>query len=186
MRLEEQIYFNSRDLENLSTVVMYSFDPSQPFKNDMGRISPIRISSFSSQFSYLDEDIKPKEDYFEKYRKEQEEVIKLMTKQQEEKREQERQRIIEESNQGFGESIIHTPSKPLHYDFDGSAWGKSFGSSTDYIKELPQGSLHIHAPLGFITGAKLVSGDNEERISNYEASILDLQIGIIKKDNKKW
>lgn len=77
-------------------------------------------------------------------------------------------------------------SPEIHKDFEGSSWGKSFGSSTDYIKELPQGSLNIHSPCGFITGAKLVFGNNEERISNYDACMLDLQLGIIKKDNKKW
>ena len=181
MKLEQKL-FGTEDLENLSAIVMYGFDPSQPFKNDMGRMSPIRISSFSQDFSYL-EGYTKKQDRYQEIMKE---IKENLARQQQEKMEEERQKRIEEANQNLMNSILHVPSKPLHYDFDGSAWGKSFGSSTDYVKELPQGSLHVHAPLGFITGAKLVSGDNEETISNYEAAILDLQIGIIKKDNKKW
>jgi len=82
--------------------------------------------------------------------------------------------------------IVRTPlmesSESLHQDFSGSCWSKSFGLSTDYIKIIPQGELHIHAPKGFITGANL----NGDSLSNYDACMLDLQIGKIIKDNKKW
>ncbi len=38
MRLEEQIYFSSRDLENLSSSVMYSFQ-SRPLEEDLKRLN---------------------------------------------------------------------------------------------------------------------------------------------------
>jgi len=56
--------------------------------------------------------------------------------------------------------------------------GKSKGISTDYVKTIPQGTLKVHAPNGIVTGAKL----NNTRISNYEASMLDLQNGKIRKN----
>lgn len=78
-------------------------------------------------------------------------------------------------------------SEPLHKDFEGNSWGKSFGLSTDYIKEIPQGTLHVHSPQGFITGANLTEGSGKKKqISNYDACMLDIQIGKITKDNIKW
>ncbi len=74
-------------------------------------------------------------------------------------------------------------SPETHKDFEGNKWGESFGSA-EYIKKLETGDmLKVHTPLGIITGAKL----NERKISNYDACILDLLPGIIKKNNGgKW
>jgi hypothetical protein len=88
MRLEEQIYFSSENLDNLSAIVMYGFDPSQPFKNDMGRMSPIRISNFSQQFSYLD-GYKKQEEKEESYFEIMERIAKEFT---ERRKEEERQK----------------------------------------------------------------------------------------------
>ena len=60
--------------------------------------------------------------------------------------------------------------------------GKSQGISTDYVKSIPQGLLKVHAPNGVVTGAKL----NGQPISNYEASMLDLQSGIVHKNTGKF
>ncbi len=70
-------------------------------------------------------------------------------------------------------------SPEVHKDFEGNKWGESFGSA-EYIKKLETGDmLKVHNPLGIITGAKL----NEKKISNYDACMLDLLPGIIKKNN---
>ena len=61
---------------------------------------------------------------------------------------------------------------------DKGSLGKSQGISTDYVKSIPQGTLKVHAPKGIVTGAKL----NNQPISNYEAAMLDLQIGTVHKD----
>ena len=159
MKLEQKL-FGTEDLENLSTIVMYGFDPSQPFKDDMGGMSSIRISSFSSQFSYLDEGTKPKENYFERYRKEQEELNIAMIKQQEERREEERQKRIEETDRSLRESILHVPSKPLS------------GNGDLYFRDIPSlnDQLHVHPSTGF---AKLKKSG--EWLSNYMAAMLDLK-----------
>lgn len=62
-------------------------------------------------------------------------------------------------------------------DYKGSL-GKSQGTSTDYVKSVPQGTLKIHAPNGVVTGAKI----NNQPISNYEAAMLDIQIGKTHKN----
>ncbi|MCA9292226.1 MAG: hypothetical protein KDA20_00250 [Phycisphaerales bacterium] len=56
--------------------------------------------------------------------------------------------------------------------------GKAQGRSTDYVKDIPQGQLHVHAPNGVVTGANL----NGKPISNYEAAMLDLQRGTVRKN----
>jgi hypothetical protein len=66
-------------------------------------------------------------------------------------------------------------------NFRGSL-GESRGKSTDYVKSIPQGTLKVHAPNGIVTGAKL----NNQPISNYEASILDLQGGRVHKNTGKF
>ena len=65
---------------------------------------------------------------------------------------------------------------------NGISWGQAQGKSTDYIKTLPQGELHVHAPKGVVTEANL----NGKPISNYEAAMLDLQIGKVRKDTGKF
>lgn len=60
--------------------------------------------------------------------------------------------------------------------------GRAQGKSTDYVKTIPQGSLHVHAPNGIVTGANL----NGKPISNYEASMLDLQRGTVHKNTGKF
>ena len=59
-----------------------------------------------------------------------------------------------------------------------SSGGASWVRSTDYVKSIPQGKLHVHAPEGIVTGANL----NGEPISNYEAAMLDLQRGKVHKN----
>lgn len=66
-------------------------------------------------------------------------------------------------------------------DYTGSL-GQSQGLSTDYVKTIPQGTLKVHAPNGVVTGAKL----NDTPISNYEAAMLDLQRGIVRKDTGQF
>lgn len=66
-------------------------------------------------------------------------------------------------------------------DYQGSL-GQSQGRSTDYVKTIPQGTLKVHAPNGVVTGAKL----NDKPISNYEAAMLDLQRGVIRKNTGKF
>ena len=63
-------------------------------------------------------------------------------------------------------------------DSGSSGGGASWVRSTDYVKSIPQGQLHVHAPKGIVTGANL----NGKPISNYEAAILDLQRGKVHKD----
>jgi len=67
------------------------------------------------------------------------------------------------------------PLVNLHKDFEGSSWGKSFEPTDLLTSETPLGTLHIHCTdYGLVTGAKLFGEDGEKKISNYEASILDL------------
>lgn len=61
---------------------------------------------------------------------------------------------------------------------DGTSLGQSMGRSTDLVQDLPQGQLHVHAPGGVVTGANL----NGQPISNYEAAMLALQSGPVRKD----
>lgn len=60
--------------------------------------------------------------------------------------------------------------------------GQSQGKSTDYVKTIPQGTLKVHAPNGIVTGAKL----NNTPISNYQAAMLDLQRGNVRKNTGKF
>ncbi|AQQ71414.1 hypothetical protein SMSP2_01788 [Limihaloglobus sulfuriphilus] len=68
----------------------------------------------------------------------------------------------------------------LHHDKfgNGISQGQGMGRSTDYIKDFSNGSLHVHAPNGIVTGANF----NGQPISNYEAAILDLGMGKVRKD----
>jgi len=67
--------------------------------------------------------------------------------------------------------------------FSFGSQGVAQGRSTDYIKDLPQGSLHVHAPNGVVTGAKLYCNDGTQTtLSNYEAAMLDLQAGVVRKN----
>jgi hypothetical protein len=63
-------------------------------------------------------------------------------------------------------------------DSGSSGSGASWARSTDYVKSIPQGELHVHAPKGKVTGANL----DGKPISNYESAILDLQRGKVHKD----
>lgn len=81
---------------------------------------------------------------------------------------------------GIGKS----PSR--HYDFPGNVWSKSFGESTDYIKQISQGELHVHAPNGFVTGANLKTPEGKKDISNYDACMLDLQHGSMRVNKLKF
>jgi hypothetical protein len=67
-------------------------------------------------------------------------------------------------------------------DSGSSGEGASWVRSTDYVKSIPQGELHVHAPKGFVTGANLQKDGEKTHLSNYEAAILDLQIGKVHKD----
>jgi hypothetical protein len=67
-------------------------------------------------------------------------------------------------------------------DSGSSGGGASWIGSTDYIKDLPKGQLHVHAPKGKVTGANL----DGKPISNYEAAILDLQRGKVHKDTRNF
>ena len=128
MRLEEQIYFSSRDLENLSSSVMYSFDPSRPFKSDMMSISrapPISISEFS-----------PRTDFLEDYKKEQE-INRQMIKEMLAKQEEERQERIQ--NQKFMDSITSYKSKPL-------CSASNFGLGPGVAKETEFGYIERYLP----------------------------------------
>jgi hypothetical protein len=75
---------------------------------------------------------------------------------------------------------LESLSASVLYTGDGgsSGGGVSWVKSTDYVKSIPRGELHVHAPEGKVTGANL----NGEPISNYEAAILDLQRGEVHKD----
>ena len=83
-------------------------------------------------------------------------------------------------------TIVDLESLSASALYTGEPCGRSFGfgggtswvPSTDYIKTIPQGELHVHAPKGKVTGANL----NKKPISNYEAAMLDLQIGLIHKN----
>ena len=180
MKLEQQLYGIS-DLENMSASCLYSISsgpldlPSHQLRSP-SLISPKSFPTFSRYESSYSGSYENPLGEFDKMMLE---VNKRVAERQRERWEEERKQQQEELDRNLRESIIHR-------SFEGSSWSKSFGLSTDYIKEIPQGSLHIHAPLGFITGAKLVSEDGEEKLSNYEAAMLDLQNGIIHKDNKKW
>jgi hypothetical protein len=74
-----------------------------------------------------------------------------------------------------------------HKDFEGHSWGESFETDM-YIKKTPLGMLHVHhTNNGLITGAKLFNESGEEsKISNYDASMLDLFPGTIKKKKGAW
>ena len=61
---------------------------------------------------------------------------------------------------------------------DFGSLGESQGK-VNYIKIFSNGDkLSVHAPNGIITGAKF----NEKPINNYEASMIDLRIGVIKEN----
>ena len=81
---------------------------------------------------------------------------------------------------GFGPVPTYgglAPLKPITSDFFGSQ-GKSFGK-VNYVKQFPKGDkLSVHAPNGYITGAKY----NDKPISNYEAAMHDLRKGVVKKN----
>ena len=160
MKLEQQLY-RIEDLENLSVNVMYSFGskplsslPSRPLREP----TPISIRSFpdlSRQFSCLDN--------YER---------------SEEKRQKEQQEL-RERQQKFIDSISYVKSEPLHKDFEGSSWSKSFEPTDLVIKPTPLGTLHIHCTgYGLLTGANL-DGDP---VSNYDAAMLAL---FPSKDKKK-
>jgi hypothetical protein len=63
----------------------------------------------------------------------------------------------------------------------GKPWGESFGKSL-YVKDTSAGQLHVHSPMGFVTGAKL----NGERISNYDAAMIDILSGKVSGDTEEW
>ena len=134
MKLEQKL-FGTEDLENLSAIVMYGFDPSQPFKNDMGRMSPIRISSFSQDFSYL-EGYTKKQDRYQEIMKE---IKENLARQQQEKMEEERQKRIEEANQRFMDSMTSHKSKPLSSAF-------LFGLGPGVAKETEFGYIERYLP----------------------------------------
>jgi hypothetical protein len=70
----------------------------------------------------------------------------------------------------------------LHKDFSGHSWGRSFEPTDLIMKPTPLGTLHIHCTGdGLLTGAKLFTEYGEKKISNYEAAMLDLGLGISKK-----
>lgn len=187
MKLEEQFYeiskkrtYTIRDLRGLSASVLYSFSkpldltPSRPL--NIYPKQSLHFTDFSCQFNCLDNYSERKsmaEIFVERHNK----IAEWSQKIEEESKKREEERIKESMN-----SILHKKSEPLHNDFEGNCWSKSFGLSTDYIKETSQGELHVHAPKGFITGANI----DGEPISNYDACIFDLFPGKIKKDNKKW
>ena len=61
--------------------------------------------------------------------------------------------------------------------------GVAQGRSIDYVKNITQGQLHVHAPKGIVTGANL----NGKHISNYEAAMLDIQTEFkVHKDTGKF
>jgi len=67
-------------------------------------------------------------------------------------------------------------------DYKGSL-GVSKGKSTDYVKIIDGiGSLHVHAPNGVVTGANL----DGNPISNYEAAMLDVLPGEVKKNTNNF
>jgi len=73
------------------------------------------------------------------------------------------------------------PNEKSSLDF--GSLGESQGK-VNYIKIFPNGDkLSVHAPNGIITGAKF----NENSISNFEASMIDLRIGTIKENTgEQW
>ncbi len=61
---------------------------------------------------------------------------------------------------------------------NGGSQEKSQGT-VNYIKIFPNGDkLSVHAPNGFVTGAKF----NENPIDNYQAAMMDLRGGIVKEN----
>lgn len=60
--------------------------------------------------------------------------------------------------------------------------GPQWTKSTDYVKDTEAGQLHVHAPNGMVTGAKI----DGRPISNYEAAMLDLLPGKVHKDTGKF
>ena len=74
------------------------------------------------------------------------------------------------------------PLMDLHKDFEGSSWSKSFEPTDLLIKETPLGTLHVHCTGdGLLTGAKLFDENGIIKLSNYDASMLDLCSGRSKK-----
>jgi len=153
MRLEEQIYFDSGDLENLSASVMYSFsgpiNPSQPLRINISRVSPISIPGFS-----------PRTDYLEDYRKQQEETRNFMKEFEKQRKEEEEKKKKEELK--LINPLIGHKSKPLQemkyveesFRLDSH---EPFGDHLNYeicMKKIGSKSgrtlnlLNIHIPLG--------------------------------------
>ena len=174
MRLEEQIYFSSRDLENLSSSVLYSFDPSQPFKTSgisFSSVPRITLPDFSPKVSYIEEYKKQQDELAETLRKVRE--AEERKKREEERRQEELNRLLKseplsiKSNQKgiklFGEEI-QTPLIRFDYsaDLNGSKPAKHLHYGTDYLGRNGNEAVDILCQLITLTKRPLFSGGSTE------------------------